>query len=379
MAKISSIGEGALDPYDPAYKAWSAGASQKTLFQPWPADRLEPPGNPGYEGYGYPAAGYGQSRRKVVPLAKPREEVPQLSTNGWEGKEPQMSKVTSMGTLNKQSDQYPREVIASLMGLGCNCSQTDRRFSLALMGLGQQTTVQQLADAIVRGVVPNSVLSQLHDKLLADEKANAVAYNNIQKLKMLDPSNPQLPALTKMQEEAWGETNTAKFYALLLTEMQSRLGFTSGKPHISPPDYAYIKSGKNPGVFTQAANFLRDKLVGEAAQNLLKAGYMKDSSLKGLGEPVTIGIGTVAAALAAAGIIAYIYSKMSEQAALKSRDAIVQACASGKLSAAACTAALQSGPKEVDWVQLAKYAGLGIGGLVLLQVASSVRNLIPGR
>ncbi len=383
--RANSLGGGQCIPQ---YKSWSKGAVQKTLFDPMPRNQLEPAGNPAYEGYGFPAAGYGQTRRRVVKLALPKVVAsPQLTSNGWEEKQPQLKTVT-MFTLNENSDVAHRGEVAALAGLGCHCSELDRRFANNLSGLGagmrglgqDLTAVQQLANAIVTGVVPDSFLDALHDKLVADDKANALAYANIQRLKLIDPTNPRIAMLERAQQNSWGQTNTAKFYALLIPEMQSRLGFTSGSPHVTPPDYKYIKGSGDPGVFTKVADFLREKVVGEAAQQLIRQNYMKDTSgLAGLGiAPVVIGLGV--ALIIAAGVVAYMSSNTAAVTAANSRAAIVAACASGKLQQAACVAALEaSKPNETDWGSVVKYGAIGVGALVLLQVISSIRSAFPGK
>lgn len=364
----------------PKYETWSAGGTQKTLFQSWPK-QLEPAGNPAYEGYGYPAAGYGQDRRKVVPLAKPKVASPQLASNGWEEKQPQMNLIT-IATLNPNSSAYQRAEVGALAGLGCTCTVTDTRMAKGLRGLSQArvSSVQSLADAIMKGVVPDAFIQKLHDKLVADDKANAAAYNDIQKLKLLDPQNPQLPGLIQQQEQSWGQTNVAKFYALLIPEMQERLGFTAGKPHVTPPNYAYIKAGKDPGVFTKVAEFLREKIVGNAAQELIQQGYMKDSLARLGVAPIVIG--GVAAGITAAGILAYMMSTTADVVKTAARSSIVNACASGKLSASACTAALAadtaaSAAPGTDWGTIVKFGAIGLGALVVLQLVNSIRSALP--
>jgi hypothetical protein len=239
------------------------------------------------------------------------------------------------------------------------------------------STVQDLASAIVTGTVPNSVLSKLTDKILEDEKANVAAYKAVQKLKLLDASSQLIPPLEREQQTAWGQTNTAKFYALLIPEMQRRLGFTDGKPLVTPPDYKYIKNG-DPGVFTRVADVLREQLVGDAAKRLISAGYMKES-LNGLGlAPVAIGIG--AAALVAAGITAYMLSQASNLAQTRAQSAIIGLCSTGKISQSACEAALRDNtPSSSSFENVIKYNAIGLGALVALQVVSSIRNAFPSR
>lgn len=122
MAKIGELGNSGLGQVP---KNWKDNASRATFLQPWPTFKgkgeigpLEPYGNPAYEGYGYPAAGYGITRRKVVKLALPKVPAGQLTAGGWEGKVPQGTRITSMGTLNPKSDYYSRAQVAVLQGLG---------------------------------------------------------------------------------------------------------------------------------------------------------------------------------------------------------------------------------------------------------------------
>lgn len=122
MPKIGLIGKVPAD--------WSDNASQRTLFQQWPEvpgtddTYLEPYGNPAYEGYGYPAAGYGQTRRTVVGLAQPKGVNPQLV--GWEDPQPRGLRVTPRGEINPNSDRFSRAEIAVLQGLrGLGQAQKD--------------------------------------------------------------------------------------------------------------------------------------------------------------------------------------------------------------------------------------------------------------
>ena len=351
---------------------------QQTLFDPWPKDELEPMGNPAYEGVGYPAAGYGQRRRKVVPLALPKVAAPQLTNNGWEGKVPQGTIVT-VGTLNPNSDAYTRAQVASLAGLGCGCTATDARMGNALRGLagGTLSPVQSLANDIMNNAVSGKTVTEFTDKIVADERANEKAYNAIQFLKKTKPNDPQIPALERQQQEAWGQTNAAKFYAFLLPVMRERL-----VGRVSLPDYGYIRAGENPGVFSQVAKVLQDKFVTDAARDLMSQRLLKDSSLglSGLGFAQFV-VGGVVAAVIAAGIIAYLSSKLSELTATSARNAALTACRTGELGEAACIKALEAttAPKDTDWSTVVKYGAYGLGALVALQVISSIRTAIPAR
>lgn len=373
MPKLTDLGASALDCQQPKYdRKRTLAAQQHNLFNPAPRYQLEPFGNAAYEGRGYPAAGYGQTRNKVVKLA-----IPKVATK--DGMATVGTRIIVQGTLNTNSDSI-REMGHALSGLGCHCSPIDRTFvrvlgGISLSGLGQDlTTVQQFANAIVTHAVPGSLLTRITDKLLADEKANAEAYATIQKLKLIDAQNPSIPALERAQQNSWGETNIAKFYALLLPEMQSRL---AGK--VTPPDYRYIKAAANPGVFTQVANFLREKVIGDAAQNLITQGLMKDSStgLGGLGfVQFLIPIGV--ALIVAAGLIAWMSSSNATAAQAAAQSQLIAACASGRLPANACTAAISTLKplNPIDWNSIAMYGAIGVGGLVALQVISSIRSAL---
>lgn len=111
MTRLSALVK--CPPKKQANPNWSDNGSRQTFMQNWPKAQYEPYGNPAYEGYGYPAAGYGQQRRKVVGLDKPKVADPQLF--GWEGKQPQLNVVT-VGVLNPKSSAYKREVVGALAG-----------------------------------------------------------------------------------------------------------------------------------------------------------------------------------------------------------------------------------------------------------------------
>lgn len=85
------------------------------LFQQWPENQLEPQGNPAYEGTGYPSAGYGQSRRQVVPLPAGKGVRPQLV--GWEDPQPIGQRVIPRGIVNLANDAFTRAELSVLQGL----------------------------------------------------------------------------------------------------------------------------------------------------------------------------------------------------------------------------------------------------------------------
>lgn len=361
MSKLATIGVSNLGQ-----------TSKSPLFQTWPKNELEPYGNPAYEGTGYPAAGYGQTRRTLVKgvSSKPKANI-------------------FANELNLKSDEYTRAQVSVLAGLGCNCSTTDRRFSANLRGLAQVTasdrsTMQNIADAIVRGAVPESFIKQVTDKLLADEKANAQAYRAVEELKRL---KQPYAAAEKQQQDAWAETNTAKFYALLIPEMQKRLGFIDGKPRVTPPDYAYIKKAPNDGVFSKVAQVVQDATTGAAAKNLLAAGYMKDSSLKGLGV-AWVPIGIAVALIISAGIFAWLQSTSPATAAMKSTQQLTDAYTAGRISKADFESAMArvreaaktvGGGSTTDVKDIVMYAAYGVGAVVILNIISSLRSALPSR
>lgn len=84
------------------------------LFEQWPENQLEPQGNPAYEGTGYPSAGYGQSRRQVVPLPAGKGVRPQLV--GWEDPQPIGQRV-SRSAINLANDAFTRAELSVLQGL----------------------------------------------------------------------------------------------------------------------------------------------------------------------------------------------------------------------------------------------------------------------
>lgn len=161
MAKIGELGNSGLGQVPPG---WKDNASRATFLQPWPTFKgkgiigpLEPYGNPAYEGYGYPAAGYGITRRKVVGLALPKVPAGQLTAGGWEGKVPQGTRITSMGTLNPKSDYYSRAQVAVLQGLG---------------GLGQVVADPSIPQDVInkRNEQAWSIIKEM-DQLAAEAKA----------------------------------------------------------------------------------------------------------------------------------------------------------------------------------------------------------------
>jgi hypothetical protein len=85
------------------------------LFKQWPENQLEPAGNPAYEGTGYPSAGYGQSRRQVVPLPAGKGVRPQLV--GWEDPQPIGQRVIPRGIVNLANDAFTRAELSVLQGL----------------------------------------------------------------------------------------------------------------------------------------------------------------------------------------------------------------------------------------------------------------------
>jgi hypothetical protein len=71
------------------------------LFETWPKNQLRPEGNPAYEGTGYPAAGYGQRRNVLVPVAS-------------------SSRITVLGTAATHGGEVSPREIAVLAGLSAD-------------------------------------------------------------------------------------------------------------------------------------------------------------------------------------------------------------------------------------------------------------------
>jgi hypothetical protein len=168
MSKIGDLGNSGLGQV-PAN--WKDNASRATFLQPWPTFKgkgtigpLEPYGNPAYEGYGYPAAGYGITRRKVVGLALPKVPAGQLTAGGWEGKVPQGQRITMMGTLNPRSDVFTKSQVAVLQGLAAPVNGLDYGFLRGLGQTGDEATIKQkLADWLVGGPMPESLVKGIVD------------------------------------------------------------------------------------------------------------------------------------------------------------------------------------------------------------------------
>lgn len=383
MAKIGELGNSGLGQVPPG---WRDNASKKTLFQQWPTfpgkgaiGPLEPYGNPAYEGYGYPAAGYGQKRNKVVKLALPKVSAPQLSSNGWEGKVPQGTRITSMGTLNSKSDQFTRAQVAvlqGLAGLGSIANPMDAYFAAGLRGLGQATTGQQVVDWLVKGTMPESFINDFVNKVVSDEKAVAAAYNNVQALKKA--KDPRATQLEQEQQAAWSQLNTTKYYALLIPEFQKRLGFTSGKPLVSKPDYNYIKT-KAEGMTAKVAAWLKEKLIGAETKKLLEMGYMT-GSLNGLGVLPVVPLAV--AGVVGLALLAYMQVNSASTISAKTRQVLAEACSSKKLSPSECSAAIKAegqaqADSGTDIMTYIKYGAAAVGVLVLFSVANSARQFLP--
>jgi len=402
MSKIGDLGNSGLGQV-PAN--WKDNASRATFLQPWPTFKgkgtigpLEPYGNPAYEGYGYPAAGYGITRRKVVGLALPKVPAGQLTAGGWEGKVPQGQRITSMGTLNPRSDVFTKSQVAVLQGLAAPVNGLDYGFLRGLGQTGDEATIKQkLADWLVGGPMPESLVKGIVDKLVADEKAVAETWQTVQNLKKMakPPKGVDIAALQKRQEEAWSKLNTAKFYALLIPEFQKRLGFTTGKPLVTKPDYNFIKDkAASSSTYSKVAGWLREKLVSTEAGNLIKKGYMT-GSLNGLGaiDPVSWAVGGTLAVVALAGIAAWYKNgdaqALGNEAArirAEAQKTLTQAVASGKLSAKEAADLNKSMPSEpvpppggggLDIATYAKYGAAAVGVLILLNVVTATKQALP--
>lgn len=354
MPKIGFIGQ--------VPKDWSESASQKTLFQPWPdapgtdVGQLEPYGNPAYEGYGYPAAGYGQTRRKVVGLAQPKGVNPQLV--GWEDPQPRGLKITPRGSLNENSDRFSRGEIAVLQGLG------GLGVIPAALPLLNLVSASQIAGWIGKGF-PADYVEQLSAKIIKDDAAVVAAWQATEAMKKA--GKPPSAQLVADQQKAFTEVNKVKFWVLLFPDFQKSLGFTSGKPKVVPPNYDYIKSNPDSSLGFQVFDWARQGIIGGAVKPLIEKGYIT-GSLNGLGNPLVV----AAVALAVAtplSIFLYFYGKSStgDDLRLKTRKELVEKESRGEVpkgTVAAFDGAVEAGDKAAGKAYDAiTYAAIGVSVL----------------
>lgn len=421
-------------------------------FTPWPNapnspyNRLEPYGNPAYEGTGWPGTGYGILRRQAVPLPN-GIALTQTSAQGYDPVDPRMDRVFPQGRVDVTSSDYAREVVGSLGALAYYPVQDsmDAYLSSALKGLSQipaaaalvgsgAVTVQGLqsiatalsvdiksdapglpatTDVILgaaSGKMPQSFVDKLTDKLIRDDAYMNAAYQRLQEFKKLpakyQPSN--LAQLQKEQEDVFSKVNTAKYYALLLPAFQKSLGFTDGKPKVVPPDYNYIKAKADSSVSTKVAQWLRDKTVANATQQLIDKGYVRGSlnglsRVNGLGELVIAGLtitgtGIVIVVLAIVALVGFFVwggakvldynldkARQESDAALdkdwrEGRITFEQYKEAKQLQAEADKAyADRKNAGKVDWDKIVMYGAIGVGAIVALRLALLARDTFQSR
>jgi hypothetical protein len=291
---------------------WDGDATPETFLKPWPTfpgkgtiGPLEPYGYPSYEGYGYPGAGYGVSRSKVVGLEHAKVSAPQLTNKGWEGKVPVGTRVTPMGTLNSRSDDFSRAQVSVLQGLR------------GLSALPENTTAAQIADWITNGTMSQSFINDLTDKVVRDEKSVTAAWLAIEALKKAGKT-PN-PADVKAQQDAWRTVNNAKVWMLMLPTFQYSLGFAVGKPKVSKPDYNAFKAQAEYGNwFSRVWNSAQQAAIKSQVQNLIDAGYIT-GSLNGLGAPPAAAAVIAVAVAIPVGLGIYAYIKNNEPATIEAR------------------------------------------------------------
>ena len=317
MARLSDVGNGLGQSLD--YKG------------------LEPTGLPAYEGTGYPAAGFGQRRNRVVKFNPKRvgrltrDPVNRYSDAYTRATVSVLGSLGSAGVDDYRGGDYRREALDVLRNVGdlrTDGSHLDRALLSnlkALAGLGSLgvdiPSVTQLTDMLVKGVVPQSLIDTVTRKVLADQKAVDQFYANVQKLKALPKAKQpaDLAELAAKQEEAWSKLNTVKYYLLMLTDFQKSLGFTSGKRLVTPPDYNHIKrkaANAKPGFFEKTAQYIKDKVFRDTTADLLKKGYYTGTldgvglreDLGALGNPLFIAIAVVLGGV----IIAYLGKSVVE-------------------------------------------------------------------
>lgn len=353
--------------------------NRKTLFQQWPKNQLTPEGNPAYEGVGYPAAGYGQSRRKVVGLAKPKAVNPQLV--GWENPQPVGTRITTQGTLNVTSDVFKREQVAALAGLGCACSQTDRKMLQHMNGIGLNgaTEAESFADSLKRGITPAALAKKLLDKLKADEAAAVASWNQLQTLKKMLPGDPQVNELEQRRNLAWGELNAAKFYALFLPSVRDEVRALIKAGKMTPPNYAYIKAKKDQGLFAAVAEKLRELAFD---LNAFKAEGILVDKLGGLGAAQAAVVVPLIAIGAVTAILAYTASQAMETMRKALDTYTYKKCADKSLPKDVCIALANTGEneakKKLSMDDYIKYGGYALGGILLLNFLPIIRDTVSG-
>jgi hypothetical protein len=405
---------------------------------------LEPTGLPAYEGTGYPAAGFGQRRNRVVKFNPKnvgritRDPINRFSDANTRAQISVLGSLGGDGMNEYAGGDYRREarlVLSYFAGLKENGTQLDSDFHDGLRqiaGLGSvKKKVAKAANAalllnpltaipaavasliaqgpvatvdmFVKGTIPQSFIDAVTQKIVRDEKAMNESYNLIQKYKALpaakQPKN--LPDLIKKQEAVFSQLNNAKYYALMLTDFQKSLGFTTGKRLVAPPSLKYIKvkaeAPPNPGFFNAIGakfdsfkGWLEDKTTRTVTEGLLKKGYILNGVT--LGEPITLSVGATAAVIAVsvvaiAAIFAFmkwngaqelkteaantaieagnikkqVVKKQLAEGKIKPEEAAKQLEEIGKAQEAAAGRAAEGGLGDI-----AKYAAYAVGGIVVI-------------
>jgi hypothetical protein len=381
---------------------------------------MEPTGLPAYEGTGYPAAGFGQRRDRVVKFNPKRVgRITRDPINRFSDANTR-AQVSVLGTLGADDyddyagGDYRREarlVLSYFGGIKSNGSQLDSDFHDGLRQIaglgGAKETAAKTANALllanpitgipvavaslitkgpaatvdmfVKGIVPQAFIDAVTNKLVADEKAMNESYNLTMKYKAL-PANKQpknLSALIKKQEEVFSQLNNAKYYALMLTDFQKSLGFVSGKRLVSPPSLKYLKAKAeappNPGFFASIGakfdsfkGWLEDKATKSVTEGLLKKGYVLNGVT--LGEPITLSAGATAAVIsvsivALAAIFAFMRWNGAQDLKVEAANTAIEAGNIKKQVIKAKIAkgelSLEEGSKQLDAVAKAQEAAAG--------------------
>ena len=376
---------------------------------------LEPTGLPAYEGTGYPAAGFGERRNRVVKFNPKRVGRITIDPINRYSDVNTRAQVSVLGSLGGHGDEYHgghcrsamRGLLSDIGDFRTDGSAIDRSFLVnlkALAGIGSLgldiPSPVQLADMIAKGVMPQALIDAVTNKVVKDQAAVDKFYVNIQKIKALPKAKQpaDLDKLAAEQGDAWGKLNTIKYYLLMLTDFQKSLGFAAGKPKVTPPDYNYIKrkaSSGDPGFLERTAQRIKDKLFREKTAELIKKKYYT-GTLDGVALRGIDGLGDFGATAlvitgaVAAVIIAYLGADLvkSDPARRAAALAVEQAetkivKAKAKLQQAKTPAEAEDARKEIDAAvkgaeasaekggrggvgDIAKYAAYAVGGIVLI-------------
>lgn len=404
-------------------------------FTPWPKapdseyNLLEPYFNPPYEGTGWPGTGFGMRRRKVVPLPRGYAAT-QTTAQGYGPVEPVMDFINPQGSIDPLSTYFKASVVS--LGSLKTCAYYPQRDAMdasvsravkTLSGLGLTLpsdpiqaikavasafgadvnsdvpgfpkTSDLILQAISKSYFPPYVVEKVTNKILADEKEMNLAWAKLQWFKSLPPElQPvNLAQLQKDQEDAFAKLNSAKYYALLLPGFQDSLGFTSGKPKVSAPNYDYIRARANSSVTTKVASWLREVSVQSATKALMEKGYLT-GSLNGLGQGgpgelvvggvvITSGV-IITACISVAAIIGFLswvgvtlLRTAYDAAELKTIKDLQDALVAGKITQAQFDSIMAqrtkfkkaAAAKTEAEADVAMWAALGVGAVVVAVLA----------